>query len=165
MRRSGSSRASRSSERGSRLGDSNATAAYGHARASAQSASSSASRAWQVPEEPVAGTAEPARHEGGLDRAGTGQDRDLDPSREGGGDEPATGVVHPGEARVGDERVPLACLEQRQELFGAASLVVPMEADEAPGADPVPLEQDLRPPGVLAEHRVGLRAARRGHGA
>jgi hypothetical protein len=31
-----------------------------------------------------------------------------------------------------------------------------MKADEAPGADPVPLEQDLSPPGVLAEHRVGF---------
>ena len=44
--------------------------------------------------------------------------------------------------------------EQRHELLAAARLVVPVQADEAPRPDPVPVEEDPCPPRVLAEHRV-----------
>ncbi len=70
----------------------------------------------------------------------------------------APGSFTPGRP-LRDERDALAGLEPRQELGRALRLVVLVVAEQ-PGLDPVPVEQPLRVPRVLAEHDVGLRSSR-----
>ena len=109
----------------------------------------------QVTEELEPRADEPARHQRRLDRRGAGQHRHLHAGLEGGRDQPRARIVHPWKPRVRDERDPLAAREPRQQLCRPLRLVVPVIAAQ-PCRDPVPLEETLRVPRVLAEDEVGL---------
>ncbi len=98
---------------------------------------------------------ETARNERRLDRRRPRQDGHRNARFQRGGDEPGAGIVHPRQARVARQRNPLAGLEPRQHLSRPLGLVVLVVA-EHPRLDPVPVEQDPRPPRVLAEDEVGL---------
>ena len=117
----------------------------------------------QVAEEAVLRCDETACDERGLHGARAREHGDWQVGGERGYDEAASRVVHPREPRVGDEREHLAREESRQQLLCPRSLVVAMEADEAASPDLVPVEQDLRAAGVLAEH--GVRLAKRSEDA
>ena len=68
--------------------------------------------------------------------------------------EPRARIGDPGHPGVRDERHPLARGEPRQELGDPRRLVVRVQGEE-PRADPVPVEQEPRVPGVLAEDDIG----------
>ena len=64
----------------------------------------------EVADEPVLLAREPARDECGLDGGCSRQHRHGDPGLQRRGDEPRARVVDAGQAGIGDERYPLACL-------------------------------------------------------
>ena len=109
----------------------------------------------QIAEELISLADETARDERRLDRRGTRQHRHRHARLERGRDQPRARIVHSRQARIRDERDPLAGLEPRQQLRRALSLVVLVVAEE-PGLDPVPVEQAFRMPRVLAQNDVGL---------
>ena len=152
-------RARAASDAARRLGDSNATAAYGHRRESSQSVSSSAAAPREVAEKPVLPDPEAARDERRLDRARPGEHGHVDPRRERRLDEAAARVVDARQPRVGDEGKRLARLQPRQQLARLARLVVTVDADErrahgsrsgrgAPACDACPRRARGRRPGA-----------------
>ena len=110
----------------------------------------------EVPDELVPLPDEPARDERRLHGGRAGQHRHRHTLLPRGIDQTDARIVHPRQACVARQRDPLTGLEPGQYLSGPLRLVVLVVAEEL-RLDPVPLEQDLRPPRVLAEDEVRLR--------
>ena len=153
--RSGTTRARAASERGSRCGDSNATTGHGQPASSSPSSASARSPAGQVAEELVALPDEAARDQRRLDRRRAGQHRHRHARLERRGDQARARIVDPRQARVADERHPLAGLQPRQQLGRPLRLVV-LVVGEQPRPDLMPLQQAARVARVLGEHHVRL---------
>src|SRR5581483_935 len=109
----------------------------------------------QVPEELVPLGGKPARDERGLDRGRARQHRHRHPGCEGRCHEARAGVADRRQAGVRDERHSRPGLQPGQHLRRALRLVVLVIARQR-RRNPVPLQEDARPPRVLAEDEVGL---------
>ena len=142
---------------GSRRGDSNATAGCGQrgelgperARAPSRRAAGTRGTGTARPTSPLATSAVSTADGPGSTVTGT-------PASSAAAIRRAPGSLTPGRPASLVERDPLAGLEPRQQLGRPLRLVVLVVAEQ-PRLDPVPLEQDLRPPRVLAEDEVRLR--------
>src|SRR6186997_3336707 len=110
----------------------------------------------QVAEELESLPRKPARDESGLDGRRAGKHGDLDAALERSRDQTGARVVDAGKARIRDERHSLAGRQAGQEVGRSLRLIVLVITEEL-RADPVPVEQALRAPRVLAEHEIGLR--------
>ncbi len=152
---SGISSASTAKDLGSRRGDSKATTAPGHrASARAELAELSGS-AREISHELVAAFREAADDQSGLHRGCSGENGYVEAGRGNRTYQPRTRIVDAGQAGIGYERHSFTPPKSTQHLPGARCLVVAVVAEQS-CFDRMPIEEDPRASGVLAEDGVGL---------